>query len=75
MKLHFLGKDQEKSLKKKLKLKHTRFTSSSRFMELSLDSLVNELPPDEMFMNVIVMLLIGMTIVKYPKIYQIVVIM
>lgn len=44
-------------------------------MELSLDSLVNELPPDEMFMNVIVMLLIGMTIVKYPKIYQIVVIM
>lgn len=61
-------------MKKKLKLKHTRFTSSSRFMELSLDSLVNELPPDEMFMNVIVMLLIGMTIVKYPKIYQIVVI-
>lgn len=62
-------------MKKKLKLKHTRFTSSSRFMELSLDSLVNELPPDEMFMNVIVMLLIGMAIVKYPKIYQIVVIM
>ena len=61
-------------MKKKLKLKHTRFTSSSRFMELSLDSLVNELPPDEMFMNVIVMLLIGMAIVKYPKIYQIVVI-
>lgn len=43
-------------------------------MELSLDSLVNKLPPDEMFMNVIVWLLIGMTIVKYLKIYQIVVI-